>query len=65
MNNENKNHKNLIQKLFRDKVKDILDRKPQKAVVEGISVCSKERVTWSSERDSALMLGSWESLNNY
>lgn len=56
MNNENKNHKNLIQKLFSDKVRDILDRKTHKAV-EGISVCSKERVTWSRERD-ALMLSS-------
>lgn len=30
MNNENKNHKNLIEKLFRDKVRDILDRKTHK-----------------------------------
>lgn len=64
MNNENKNHKNLIQKLFRDKVRDILDRKTHKAVVEGISVCSKKRATWSRERD-ALMLSSWLLLNNY
>lgn len=65
MNNENKNHKNLIQKLFRDKVKDILDRKTHKAAIEGISVCSKERVTWSRESDNALMLSSWVSLNSY